>query len=325
VSLLDLNPSAPSLLNLARSTLPEETFQKIEELVPVSEQADEDRLEIFEAGTGHGALTLHLARAIHGANAPAPKVPSPKRRKWSPMGAEIAQGSGVPLDGISASRVESDSPEDVARLEQETAYNKYLANRRAIIQTLDNSPLHSSHAQKIVRNFRNGIYYPNIDFHVGTIQEYLSSRLAESSGTPFLSHAILDLPDTHAYLTIVAQATKANGSLVTWNPSISQVMRCVDVVREQRMPWLLEKVLEVGLAAGVGGKEWDVRAVRPRAREKAMAEAKKEAQDGETNDIDSVDNAPVDNSGWEMVCRPKVGMRIEGGGFVGLWRKMEMR
>lgn len=35
-------------------------------------------LEIFEAGTGHGALTLYLARAIHGLNPPPPPLPPRK-------------------------------------------------------------------------------------------------------------------------------------------------------------------------------------------------------------------------------------------------------
>ena len=33
-------------------------------------------LEILEAGTGHGGLTLHLSRAIHAANPPLPSVSS---------------------------------------------------------------------------------------------------------------------------------------------------------------------------------------------------------------------------------------------------------
>ena len=34
------------------------------------------------------------------------------------------------------------------------------------------------------------------------------------------------------------------------------------------------------------------------------------------------ENPVSDDNGWEMVCRPKVGIRISGGGFVGVWRRM---
>jgi hypothetical protein len=127
----------------------------------------------------------------------------------------------------------------------------------------------------------------------------------------------------------------------------------VEVVREKRLPFVLEKVLEVGTSVGVGGKEWDVRSVKPRARVKAEALAKqkaaesqgKESQEiaegglgasleaeqhevdstGAVNTVESKAELPAasDDSGWEMVCRPKVGLRIEGGGFIGLWRRME--
>ncbi|KFX96568.1 hypothetical protein V490_03275, partial [Pseudogymnoascus sp. VKM F-3557] len=54
VSLLDLNPTVPD----------------------PSSSSPSPPLEIFEAGTGHGALTLHLARAIHAANPAPPPLPS---------------------------------------------------------------------------------------------------------------------------------------------------------------------------------------------------------------------------------------------------------
>jgi tRNA (adenine57-N1/adenine58-N1)-methyltransferase len=103
-------------------------------------------------------------------------------------------------------------------------------------------------------------------------------------------------------------------------------------------------VLETGSGTGAGPREWDVRSVKPRARAKAEAEAKaarggwestleesmKVDEDGEqgagiTEAMDHSDlQAPnTEDSGWEMVCRPKVGLRIEGGGFIGLWRRME--
>ncbi|KAE9379789.1 hypothetical protein N431DRAFT_398277, partial [Stipitochalara longipes BDJ] len=282
VSLLDLNPTVPN-----------------------PKRATQDLLEIFEAGTGHGALTLNLARAIHGANTAAPTIPE------------------------EAETVDA-TPDLIERRKE--IYQEWKTNRRAVIHTLDCSGRHSAHAETVVKNFRHGIYYPHIDFHVASIDEYLSSRLAETDSAPFLDHAILDLLDIHYYFDIVGKALKANGTLITFCPSITQINAGVTFVRQNGLPLFLEKVVEVGGAVGVGGREWDVRPVKPRALLKARVEDVK-LSDGLEEDLaqGSEDSSPAaspshtpasDDSGWEMVCRPKVGLRIAGGGFVGVWRKM---
>lgn len=290
VSLLDLHPTVPGSNNL-----------------------NEDRFEIFEAGTGHGALTLNLARAIHGANTAAP---------------EISNENEVDLQ----------VPDAVEAKKQ--AYRKWRADRRAVIHTLDCSGRHSAHAKTVVKNFRRGMYYPHIDFHVGSIDEYLSSRLLDTGDAPFLEHAILDLPNIHDYFDIVAKALKPNGSLITFCPSITQINAGVTFARQNNLPLFLEKVVEVGAAVGVGGREWDVRPVKPRALLKAQAEDVKQpeilegtedASEGAVEESEVIAteastgeaSTPAPNDGgWEMICRPKVGIRISGGGFVGLWRRM---
>lgn len=271
--MLDLNPSVPG--------------------------TDDEKLEIFEAGTGHGALTLHLARAIHAANTAPP--PNPK----------------LPAADIQGEAIGTDQGD-----QQLEAYTTWLQTRRAIIQTLDNNKEHSQHAQKTIKNYRNGMYYHSIDFHVGTIEEYISSRLSEAP-VPFLSHAILDLPNTHSYFELVAKALKPNGSLLIFCPSITQINTCALDARKNGTPLYLEKVVELGAAIGVGGREWDVRPVRPRAFLKARAEAAEKVQAAvEDSAEDSAEAVVEDEDGWELVCRPKVGQRISGGGFVGLWKKM---
>jgi tRNA (adenine57-N1/adenine58-N1)-methyltransferase catalytic subunit len=289
VSLLDLNPTVPDPSELAQ-----------------------ERLEIFEAGTGHGALTLHLARAIHGANTAAPKI------------LEGNEGTETSPDRIETQRV---------------AYKEWRENRRAIIHTLDCSGRHSAHAETVVKNFRRGMYYPHIDFHVGNIEDYLCSRLVETGDAPFLDHAILDLPDIHHYFGIVGKSLKPNGILITFCPSITQINTGVTSARQKGLPLFLEKVVEVGGAVGVGGREWDVRPVKPRALLKSKVKNVKSSEHLEEDEDVLKDpmegskaaasaEAPVsetpfsDGNGWEMVCRPKVGLRISGGGFVGAWRKM---
>jgi hypothetical protein len=176
------------------------------------------------------------------------------------------------------------------------------------------------------------MYYPHIDFHVGNIEDYLSSRLRNTGDTPFLEHAILDLPDIHHYLGIIGKSLKSNGILITFCPSITQINTGVTSVRQKGLPLFLEKVVEVGGAVGVGGREWDVRPVKPRALLKSKVENVKLSEDAEGDEGVLKDpmegEVPVsempfsDGSGWEMVCRPRVGLRIFGGGFVGVWRKM---
>lgn len=257
---------------------------------PRPNSTDEEKLEIFEAGTGHGALTLHLARAIHAANSPAP----------------IPEAILPSEDG------------DAQAEKNLNANREWREARRAVIHTLDNNVAHSAHAEQVVKNFRNGLYYQNVDFHTGTIEEYLSERLAIAD-EPFLDHAILDLPSTHNHFEIVCQATKPHGMLLGFCPSITQINACVLLAKQKDLPLFLEKVIEIGGAIGVGGKEWDVRLVKPRA-------SKPREQQEET---DSIEGVPEDqkvpeksNSGAEMICRPKVGVRISGGGFVGVWRKI---
>lgn len=269
MALLDLNP-----------TTPPEDYHPADNNAGSSNHSAAPKLEIFEAGTGHGAFTLNLSRAIHAANT-APSMPFSK---------EI---------------------------------------RRAIIHTLDRSAAYSAHAQNMIRNFRKGLYLHNIDFHVGEIGEFIGQRFRENGGIPFLDHAILDLPGCHEYMEIVASALKPNGSLLVFAPQITQINTCVLHSKKAGTPMFLDTVIELGGAMGVGGREWDVRPIRPRAVLQAIAERELRKgvvrEEGEevgvaTEAVESL--AGNEEDGWEMVCRPKVGGRVQGGGFVGQWRKM---
>ncbi|TVY80741.1 tRNA (adenine(58)-N(1))-methyltransferase TrmI, partial [Lachnellula suecica] len=222
VNLLDLNP-----------------------ILPGSSQGPDETLEIFEAGTGHGALTLHLARAIQAANTTPPSIPPPSTAE------------------------ELENAEQEANPEQK-AYTAWLQTRRAIVQTLEISRRHSKHAEGIVKNYRNGMYYPHINFHVGTIEDYLTPRLG-SSPEPFFSHAILDLPKCNEYMELVAKGLKPGGSLLVFCPSVTQINTCALDAKKAGLPLFLENVVELGSSAGAGGREWDVRPVRPKAFLKAKA------------------------------------------------------
>ncbi|KAK4948786.1 hypothetical protein LTR66_014089 [Elasticomyces elasticus] len=149
----------------------------------------------------------------------------------------------------------------------------------------------------------------------------------------FLTHALLDLPSADTHLATVASALYTNSILTVFNPSITQIAECVRLIKQENLLLHLEQVVELGT-----GRRWDVRAVKPRAslKERARVENGLEAEVGELRSDDDDESAakardleeakaPIEsetNDHWSLVCRPKVGERIVGGGFLGLWRKM---
>jgi tRNA (adenine57-N1/adenine58-N1)-methyltransferase len=296
-----VTPIYPSDTNLIVSLL------DIHVDTPSGGPTTEPPLEILEAGTGHGALTLHLSRAIHAANAPLPRTPS-------------------------YANTQEEEPEDAVYLGesisdlQDSVLASWKQNRRAVIHTLDISRKHSDFAKKTVQGFRHGIYAGNVDFHVGDVSEWIANqRASRQTEEPFLTHVFLDLPNADRHLANVAPALHTNGMLAVFNPSITQIAECVETVREQKMPYLLDQVIELG--AGTI-REWDVRAVRPRA----TARNTEPLSDDETTrpqiqqvarDTELAEDLAKQGEKWAMVCRPKAGQQVVGGGFLGLWRRME--
>lgn len=151
-------------------------------------------------------------------------------------------------------------------------------------------------------------------------------------------------------MEVVSKAMKDGGTLITFCPSITQILACFELAKDQNLPFFLETVLEIGGAAGVGGREWDLRRVKVRSSMKAELTAVTESEEvsmpaseevAPLTDVPSPDinklsatdgdlvkaneeqavQANVSQQRWETVCRPKVGARIIGGGFVGVWRK----
>ncbi|KAK3720065.1 hypothetical protein LTR37_003888 [Vermiconidia calcicola] len=260
-----------------------------------------EKLEVLEAGTGHGALTLYLSRAIHAANMPLPRQPA-----------------------------------------NEASVETWKANRKAIIHTVDTQAKYSAHAQSIVKGFKHGLYAHNVDFHTSDVSAWVRKN---HTGDPFLSRAILDLPNADTHLAIVAQAMRTDGTVVVFNPSLTQILQCCVKIKEEGTPLELESVIELPVNGGARGREWDVRAVKPRASIKkdedhAVVQEEvgvdEELAGTEQDHNSSVDAASVDEvaildaraeetpekeGGWQMVCRPKVGDRIVGGGFLGVLKK----
>ncbi|CAZ81222.1 unnamed protein product [Tuber melanosporum] len=239
-----------------------------------SRDNNEEPVEVLEAGTGHGSLTLYLSRAL------------------SPCAS-------------------------------------------ALLHTMDVSAAHSSRAQKVVSNFRRGIYLRNVRFHVCDPGTWCREQLSVRDGKPFLTHAVLDLPGPQDYLFDVMRCLRPDGVVGVWCPSVSQIM--VAVARVKGSGLFCERVLEFpgGTGVGAGLRAWDVRPALIRARVKKAEEVQeREGREGVLSGeeltppspvperasppSDLVPPAPVPEA---FICRPTVGDRLVGGGFFAMFRR----
>lgn len=309
-----------------------------------------NRIEILEAGTGHGSLTLHLARAIHAANAVPPPLPSKSQvRIVEERSIRPHEDEKNPQHQTADDTV--DDSNDAAR---QSDWDSWRARRSAIIHTVDVSQKFSTHAERIVRGFRRGMYAGNVDFHVGAVEDWIKDQMMRRRCSndsniaraifrrgdgiptePFLTHAILDMPSAHQRIAHVAPAVRPNGLLAVFMPSITQIGECVQLIQNEKLPFVMDKVVELGMGIS-SGRLWDVRMAVKKSRadpsswareneDRSATDGNKEQstiQSGDSVELgdDSIsrEETPRDNV---LVCRPKVGSKIVGGGFVGLWRK----
>ncbi len=276
------------------------------------------RIEILEAGTGHGSLTLHLARAIAAANPPPPTAEIPHVR----------------TPGRPFSQEKKDNDPDVLT----QAWTEWKSTRRAVIHTIEAVPSYSTHAEKMVRGFRRGLYWPHVDFYASDTKDWLTQHSKyEEDEVEYLDYVCLDMPNVHEQLRHVAPAMKDRARLVVFVPSITQIGDCVRAISEDALPLEMSKVLELGEGIS-NGRKWDVRFVKPRKasvssikqdakQEEDTVSSENEASDTETTNEEipedeierlptSKDQAPV------MICRPLVGERTFGGGFIALFTKV---
>jgi hypothetical protein len=227
------------------------------------------------------------------------------------------------------------------------AWASHRTSRRAIVHSVEVSPTYSAHAQKLIHQFRRGMYVPHIDFYVASIGDWIHSQLdtrrhnssifrKSANAEPFLSYVILDMPGCHLQIEAVAPAMKDGALLVVFVPSVTQIGDCVRIMRDKGLELQMEKVLELGEGIS-NGRVWDVRLARKRARPNDSSPlvdktnilgegSDADVDDTTGSDVDSLQSAEVEASRDDdsvMVCRPKVGKMTIGGGFIGLWRKVD--
>ncbi|RMD41587.1 hypothetical protein DV735_g3537, partial [Chaetothyriales sp. CBS 134920] len=242
-------------------------------------------LEILDAGTGHGSLTMHLARAIAAANPAPPALPYP-RMPQANFATTITEPEAALAD----------------------VWKQWKAGRKAVIHTVEAQDVWGRAAERLVRSFRQGLYWPHIDFNIGNVDAWVDQKLAER-GHAFLSAAVLDLPDVHLHFPRVLPAMEDDARLVLYTASITQLCECEKLIEAQGLPLKQEKVLELG--SGISdGRVWNVRVTVPRARSRPAASSSSD----DSNASEKV-----------MICRPKVFERLIGGGFIGIWRKTSAR
>ncbi|EPS38708.1 hypothetical protein H072_7508 [Dactylellina haptotyla CBS 200.50] len=289
----------------------------------------EGPLEVLEAGTGHGSLTLHLARALSpgymGVSPPAAILHSIEKSK------SVVDAAENLLKGFRRGMYHGEGVK-FYHADVEDWLKKQIAERDSTAASFDKSTFSSSSST------------------------LTSETSVSSSYTPFLSSCVLDMPDIRPIMPLLQQAMHPGAILGYWAPSITQITSVVEHTKLKRIPFYVEKVLEFGNGVGgAGARVWDVRLAQVRSRVKAAAPQdtkprrasaglrrffeeteKQKSSEGFGQVSDAVrdgvydlktspsEDIPIteDKSDWEMVCRPKTGERTQGGGFYLIMRRI---
>lgn len=216
-------------------------------------QTESPPLQFFEAGTGHGSLTLAICSKIHSAN----------------------------------------------------CYYKTHGVKGAILHSIDRNEAHSNVGTKTIKNFRRGMYLDDVTFHIADSPESwlqgahewrnLENNVNEAHYDGFLSGAFLDLPDISPNISPIVQELKQDAPLIVFCPSVTQIMDVLKTIKDNEGQIKLTHIKTIQLMPGMGGglQEWDTRYTMIRAT-------------GEEG----------------VVCRPRAGSRLVGGGFVGVFKKL---
>ncbi|KAL6715906.1 hypothetical protein ACLMJK_006867 [Lecanora helva] len=308
-----------------------------------SNSAGPPLLEILEAGTGHGALTLYLARAIHAANVEAVRFYNPHNLEKNDQ--EI---SSNPQKSHKQTGEKIWQKKIKANHNVQSCYVHGQDTRRAVVHTVDILPKHSEGARQTVQGFRRGLYRHNIEFHVGDVSDWIGEQISIRNLNPresFLSHVILDMPNNHRPVEKAASALHVNGNLLAFHTNIARVISVVGFIERQNLPLRLHRVLEIG-SLMTGGRRWEVKVKKPTQISDTEDQSDSDFWGhyaGEDSELELEDNggpSAVDQKeksrhetsqtlhgtagNRRIICRPRPGDHTIGGGFLGVWKKMKL-
>lgn len=168
--------------------------------------------------------------------------------------------------------------------------------RGAVLYSLDRREDHSKMGEWNVCNYKGGRYAGDVEFNLSPLTlEWLQSHPHVQ-----LSGVFLDLPDPHLYFEVIARHMCLDATLIVFCPSVTQILQCREMLADSRLrndpiDLLLVKTVELPPGNGGGTREWEVNTAFTR----------------ETGEKVSV-------------CRPKVGARVVGGGFVGIFKRLSV-
>lgn len=213
-------------------------------------------IQILEAGTGHGSLSLAICSKLHITNA-------------------FLEKFGV---------------------------------RGGVLHSIDCNKNHSRRGEITVEQFKRGLYKNDIKFHIAeSPTDWLQNQSSEwkalesnqdtleENHEGFLSGAFLDMPDIPQNIKEISKNLKQDAPLIIFCPSVTQILDVIKTIRESEGSIKLTHIRTVELPPGIGGglQDWDVRYTKIRATDE-----------------------------FGVVCRPKVGGRAVGGGFVAVFKKL---
>lgn len=159
----------------------------------------------------------------------------------------------------------------------------------AILHTIDRNEYHSRTGYQNIRDFRRGMYLRDVKFYVeDSPTTWLKKHPIELSG------AFLDLATPNSEMLRIGDALRIDAPFLVFCPQITQIQELEALVSNAK-PKTLTLVNVVEIMPGMGGslRSWDVRGTKTRQNGEAVS-----------------------------ICRPRVGSKVVGGGFVAIFRRL---
>lgn len=182
----------------------------------------------------------------------------------------------------------------------------------AVLHSIDKNPNHLATGQKNLKNYQRGMYEDDVQFCLAdspihwlqspSTKEWIKNSSKNNDpvydhSSSFLSGIFLDMPDPEAQFKDLSIHLKVDHALIIFCPSVTQILNAVQTVHHDRSIKLaFSRCIEFEPCTSGGSlREWDVR----------------------VSDIRNTNKEGV-------VCRPRVGTKISGGGFVGVFKKLPL-